>query len=310
MYIGIDVAKDHLDIMTRPEGSYWKVEQTEAGWQEALERLRPLAPTLIVLEATGGYERGIVSTLVLAGMPVAIVNPRRVRDFAKASQRLAKTDRIDAGVLAHFAETFQPTPISMPDEQHEHLRAMNERRRQLVQMRTMELQRLGTARMSAHASLEEHIRWLTEEIERVEQELATLIEQQSEWKEQAECIQSIPGVGPQTALVLIAELPELGTLSHKDIAALVGVAPFNHESGTLRGRRRIWGGRAQVRSILYMAALSAMRWNPRIKAFAERLTAAGKPPKVVIVACMHKLLLYLNALLTKRCQWQAEGAGH
>jgi transposase len=305
MFIGLDIAKEQIDVMTRPGDEHWQVAQTEAGWSELVQRVQALAPTLVLAEATGGYERGVVSALALAGVPVAVVNPRRVRDFAKASQHLAKTDRIDAGVIAHFAATFQPAPVPLPDARQEQLRALSERRRQLVQMRTAEYQRLGTAAVSVHADLEQHIAWLTERISDLDTHVTSLLGEQEQWRERAQQMQSVPGVGPQTACVLLAELPELGQVSGKALAALAGVAPFNHDSGHYQGRRHIWGGRAHVRAVLYMATVAAIRCNPVIQAFYQRLLAAGKAKKVALIACVHKLLTILNALVRTRSQWRA-----
>ena len=305
LFVGLDISKDTIDVSVRPSDDHWQLTQTEADWAALVVRLQAEAPTLIVVEATGGYERGVVSALALAGLPVAVVNPRRVRDFAKASQHLAKTDRIDAAVLAHFAQTFQPRPIATPDAQQEQLQALVERRRQLVGMRTMELQRLGTARVGMHERIRQHIAWLDQQVSALEQETTDLIATQTEWQARVEQLQQVPGVGPRTACTLLAELPELGQLSHKAIAALVGVAPFTRESGRYAGTRRIWGGRATVRSGLFMATQTAMRFNPPIMEFAQRLKAAGKPPKVIITACMHKLLTILNALVRTRSQWRA-----
>ena len=305
MFIGLDISKDVIDVMTRPEGEHWQVVQQEAGWEELVTRLQGLAPTLIVAEATGGYERGVVSALALAGLPIAVVNPRRVRDFAKASQHLAKTDRIDAGVLAHFAQTFLPAPVATPDVEQEQLQALGERRRQLVGMRTMEMQRLGTARVQVHAQIRRHIAWLSEELVQIDQDTSELLAQRTQWQERLVQLQEVPGIGKQTASTLITSLPELGQVSHKQIAALVGVAPFNHDSGHMRGHRQIWGGRAVVRTALYMATISAIRANPRIKPFYQRLRAAGKPVKVALVGCMHKLLTILNALVRTRSRWRA-----
>jgi transposase len=304
-FVGLDIAKDHIDVAVRPEGTAFQVPQTEAGWADLVARLQPLQPQLIVAEATGGYERAVVVALTLADLPVAVVNPRQARDFAKALGHLAKTDRIDAQVLAHFAAVVPATPTARPDAQTQQLRALHDRRHQLVQMRTMELQRLGTALPTVHASLQQHIAWLTQQIDDLDDTLLRLLQANDAWREQLQRLQGVPGVGRQTALTLIAELPELGQISAKQIAALVGVAPLNHDSGQYRGRRLIWGGRASVRAALYMAAVAARRWNPVIKAFYEQLVARGKPPKVAIVACMHKLLLQLHALSKTRSQWQA-----
>lgn len=294
--VGLDVAKDKIDVAVRPEGLHWTVDQTEADWAILVTRLHELAPELIVAEATGGYERGVVVALQLAGLPVAVVNPARVRHFARAEHR-AKTDRIDAHVLAHFAATFQPKIQPAYDAQAEQLAALQARRRQLLEMRTAERQRVGTALPKVHARIHAHIDWLNHQVAEVEGEMDTLIAGRDEWQQRVTRVQDVPGIGPQTARVLVALLPELGHVSAKQIAALVGVAPFNHDSGQMQGRRQIWGGRAQVRTMLYMATISAIRRNEVIKAFYDRLCAKGKPTKVVLVACMHKLLIYLNSLL-------------
>ena len=304
-FIGIDVAKAQLDVAVRPTGEHWTVPQTEAGVADLVARLQPLAPTLIVLEATGGLERLASAALAAAGLPVAVVNPRQVRDFAKATGRLAKTDRLDAQVLAHFAEAVRPQPRPVPEEQAQLLSAQLARRRQLVEMLTAEKNRLGTAPRPVRQRIQTHIAWLEQELRAVEDDLSTTLRASPVWREQDDLLRSVPGVGPVVSLTLLAELPELGTLNRKQIAALVGVAPLNRDSGTLRGRRTVWGGRARVRAVLYLAALVATRHNPVLRAFYDRLRAAGKPPKVALTACMHKLLLILNALLKHRtpCPW-------
>ena len=304
-FIGIDVAKAQLDVAVRPTGERWTVPQTEAGVADLVARLQPLAPTLIVLEATGGLERLASAALAAAGLPVAVVNPRQVRDFAKATGRLAKTDRLDAQVLAHFAEAVRPQPRPVPEEQAQLLSAQLARRRQLVEMLTAEKNRLGTAPRPVRQRIQTHIAWLEQELRAVEDDLSTTLRASPVWREQDDLLRSVPGVGPVVSLTLLAELPELGTLNRKQIAALVGVAPLNRDSGTLRGRRTVWGGRARVRAVLYLAALVATRHNPVLRAFYDRLRAAGKPPKVALTACMHKLLLILNALLKHRtpCPW-------
>lgn len=305
MFIGIDVAAAKLDVAVRPVGEQWVIPHTEAGIADLVDRLRPLLPSLIVVEATGGREVALVAALAAAGLPVAVVNPRQVRHFAQAIGQLAKTDVLDAHVLARFAEVVQPTPRPLPDAQAQQLSALVARRRQIVGMLTAERQRLGTATVLVRARIQAHIEWLGQELAEQDRGLHDLLRTSPLWREQEDLLRSVPGIGPQTACILIAELPELGTLDRKTIAALVGVAPFNCESGTLRGRRKVWGGRAIVRSALYMATLVATRHNPVIRACYERLCAAGKPKKVALVACMRKLLLILNAILHQRTPWQA-----
>jgi transposase len=303
IFVGIDVAKAHVDSAVRPTGEHWTAPQTEAGIQDLVARVQALAPTLVVLEATGGLERAVTAALAAAGLPVAVVNPRQVRDFAKATGRLAKTDRLDAQVLAHFAEAVRPQPRPLPAEQAQLLSAHLARRRQLVEMLTAEKNRLGTAPRPVRQRIQTHIAWLEQELREVEDDLGTTLRASPLWREQDDLLRSVPGVGPVLSTTLLAELPELGTLSRKQIAALVGVAPLNRDSGTLRGRRTVWGGRARVRAALYMAALVATRHNPVLRAFYDRLRAAGKPPKVALTACMHKLLIILNALLKHRTPW-------
>jgi transposase len=305
-FIGIDVAKAQLDVAVRSTGATgerWTAPQTEAGVADLVARLQPLAPTLIVLEATGGLERLASAALAAAGLPVAVVNPRQVRDFAKATGRLAKTDRLDAQVLAHFAEAVRPQPRPVPEEQAQLLSAHLARRRQLVEMLTAEKNRLGTAPRPVRQRIQTHIAWLEQELQEVEDDLGTTLRASPVWREQDDLLRSVPGVGPVVSTTLLAELPELGTLNRKQIAALVGVAPLNRDSGTFRGRRTVWGGRARVRAVLYLAALVAVRHNPVLRAFYDRLCAAGKPKKVALTACMHKLLVILNALLKHRTRW-------
>jgi len=267
-------------------------------------RLRPLAPTLVVLEATGGFEHAVVAALATAGMPVVVANPRQVRDFARATGQLAKTDAIDAQLLALFAERVRPTPRPLPDEAAQALDAVLTRRRQLLEMLTAERNRLGLARPPVARRIRTHIRWLERELADVDRDLGRLIEQSPLWRTQDDLLQSVPGVGPVVSRTLLGELPELGRLTHKQIAALVGVAPLARDSGTLRGRRLVWGGRASVRAVLYMGALVATRWNPVIRAFYQRLRAAGKPPKVALVACLRKLLIILNAMARTGTSWR------
>jgi transposase len=270
-----------------------------------VERLQALQPELIVLEPTGGYERLLVAALAQAGLPVAVVNARQVRDFAKATGRLAKTDALDAQVLAHFADAVHPTPRPLPDAQTQELEAVLERRRQLVGMRTAERNRLHTAPKAVRAGIKAHITWLDGELQTIDGELDGMIQMSPLWREQEDLLRSVPGIGPVVALTLLAELPELGRLDRRKLAALVGVAPLNRDSGSLRGKRTIWGGRGQVRSTLYMATLTAIRYNPVIRAFYQRLCAAGKPKKTALTACMRKLLTILHAILMRRTPWRS-----
>ena len=304
-FLGIDVSKASLDVSERPSGAHWRVPRDEHGIAALSARLQALQPALVVLEATGGLEVEVVAHLLSVGVPTAVVNPRQVRDFARAVGRLAKTDPLDAGVLAHFAEAVRPTPRPLPDEQAQALGALVTRRRQIVEMLTAEKNRLGNASRCTHPRIQAHLAWLQRELENLDTTLRDEIRRTPAWREKDDLLQSVPGVGPVTACTLITELPELGHLDRKQIAALVGVAPLNRDSGTLRGQRTIWGGRAAVRATLYMATLSATRFNRVIKAFYDRLIAAGKRPKVALTACMHKLLIILNAILRSGRPWCA-----
>jgi transposase len=306
--VGIDVAKARLDIALRPTEEHWQVANTEAGIAALLARLRPLAPALIVLEASGGWERLVAATLAAAGLPVAVVNPRQVRDFAKAIGQLAKTDALDAAVLAHFAAVVQPSPRPLPDADAQALAAVVARRRQVLTMLTAERQRLGAARPPVRGRVQAHITFLEQELADLDDELGRTIQASPLWRETEELLRSVPGVGPVVARTLLADLPELGHLDRKQIGALVGLAPLTCDSGTRRGRRIVWGGRGQVRSALYMAALAAMRHNPVIRTFYTRLLADGKPKMVALTACMHKLVIILNAIIRRRTPWQAPRA--
>lgn len=306
LFIGIDVAKAQLDIAVRPTGETWTSPTDEASLTTLIQRLQGLSPTLIVLEATGGLEIPLAGALATAGLPLAVVNPRQVRAFAHATGRLAKTDRLDAHVLAHFAEAVRPGPRPVPDAMHHELTALVARRRQLIEMLTAEKNRLGRAPTRVQPDIRAHIVWLEKRLGRTDDELAALIRTSPLWRDQDDRLQSMPGVGPVLATTLLAELPELGTLSRRQIAALVGVAPLNRDSGMQRGHRRIWGGRATVRTALYMGALVASRCNPVLKAFYHRLLAAGKAKKVALVACMRKLLTILNAMLKQERPWSPE----
>jgi transposase len=303
-FVGIDVAKAALDLASRPDGAVLRVHNNEAGIAQLVTQLQETAPALIVLEATGGREAPVAAALATAGLPVAIVNPRQVRDFAKATGQLAKTDALDARVLAHFAEVVHPTPRALPDAEAQALSALLARRRQVVGMLVAERQRLETTVPALRPRLEAHIAWLRQERDELDVALREQIRHSPLWREDDVLLQSVPGVGPVLATTLIAELPELGELDRKQIAALVGVAPLNCESGTWRGRRIVWGGRGQVRAALWMSTLVAVQHNPVIRAFYERLLAARKPKKLALTACMRKLLTILNALLRHRTPWQ------
>jgi transposase len=304
-FVGIDVSKAHLDVHVRPTGDSFRVNHDDAGFATLLERVRPLTPTVVVLEATGGYEMPLAATLAGAGLPVAIVNPRQIRHFARATGQLAKTDLLDARVIALFAEAIRPTPRLIPDEQAQALGEMIARRRQLVEMLGAELNRRRLLRdRRLHRHLDAHIAWLEEALRRLDHDLTTLIRSTPMWREADDLLRSVPGIGPVTACTLIADLPELGRLDRRRIAALVGLAPVARDSGTFRGRRIIFGGRGHVRRVLYMATLTAIKHNPTIRAFHHRLVAAGRPGKVALTAAMRKLLTILNAMLRDRRPWQ------
>lgn len=305
VFVGIDVSKDRLDLALRPTGERSTVSNAEPDLTALVTRLQAVHPTLIVLEATGGLEIPVVGALAAAGLPVVVVNPRQVRDFAKATGRLAKTDALDAAVLAQFAEAVRPALRPLPDAETQALSALLTRRRQLLEMRTAEQTRLGQALPPVRKEIQAHITWLNGRLAHLDDELGRTIRESPVWRERDDLLQSTPGVGPVLSRTLLAGLPELGTLNRKQIAALVGVAPFNRDSGTLRGRRTVWGGRAHVRAVLYMSALAASRWNPVIRAFYQRLCTAGKVKKVALTACMHKLLLILNAMIKHRTPWEA-----
>jgi len=309
VYIGIDVSKAQLDIAERPSGERAVVPHTEESITTLVERLRRHQPARLVLEATGGLEVPLASALAVAGIPVAVVNPRQVRDFAKATGQLAKTDAIDAQTLARFAEAVRPAPRPLPDEATQAFSALLTRRRQLMEMLVAEQNRLQRAPRPIQRQIQIHVTWLKKQLAALDEDLTQRIQATPIWHEREDLLRSVPGIGPVVSRTLLAELPELGMLSHKQIAALVGVAPLNRDSGTFRGRRMIWGGRAVVRGVLYMSALVAARHNPVIKAFYRRLRAAGKAPKVALVACMHKLLTILNAMVKQRTPWRLSAQG-
>jgi transposase len=306
VYVGIDVAKAYLDIAVRPTHAHWRAANTEDGIAGLTERLRTLQPALVVLEATGGYERTVTAALAVAGVPVAVVNPRQVRDFAKATGKLAKTDTLDADALAHFADAVRPEPRALPEAAAQALDALLVRRRQLVNMLVAEKNRLQAAMAPVRDRVACHITWLEQELADLDDDLDHTIRTSPVWREHDQLLRSVPGVGRVVATTLLAELPELGMLTRQQIAALVGVAPLNRDSGTVRGRRAVWGGRARVREALYMATLVATRHNAVIRAFYARLCTAGKAKKVALIACMRKLLTILNALLKQRTIWNAD----
>lgn len=303
-YIGIDVAKERLDIAVHSSDRQWTFANSDAGIGRTLACLQELNPALIVLEATGGIEVPLVAALAVAGLPVVVVNPRQVRDFARATGRLAKTDILDARALAHFAAVIRPTLRPLPDARTQEMTAILTRRRQLVEMLTAERNRLSAARSKAvRERISAHITWLVKELANVDDDLASSIRESPVWREKDNLLQGVPGVGPVLSTTLLAHLPELGNLNRRQIAALVGVAPFNRDSGNLRGKRTVWGGRSAIRAALYMATLVATRHNPIIRAFYHHLCAAGKPKKVALTACMRKLLTILNAMLKHRTPW-------
>jgi transposase len=305
-FIGIDVAKAQLDMALRPAGERWAVSNDASGVATLVDRLQALHPTLIVLEATGGLERAATAALATAGLPVVVINPRQARDFARATGQLAKTDALDARVLAHFADVIRPTPRPLPDAQTQELRALLGRRQPLIGMRTAEQNRLAGTSARLAKDIAAHMTWLNAGIATLDDDLETLLRASPLWRDNDDLLQRAKGIGPVCARTLLLELPELGTLTRQQIAALVGVAPLNGDSGTMRGRRTIWGGRAHVRTVLYMGTLVATRFNPVIRAFYKRLLAAGKVKKVALTACMHKFLTILNAMLKYRTPWKAQ----
>lgn len=306
LFVGIDVSKRTLDIMILPSAQTWSVANNDAGIESLVERIAKLSPTMIVLEATGGLETLIATALSVARLPLAIVNPRQARNFSKAIGRLAKTDAISAEVLALFGQSLRPEPRTLKDEQLQELSAVLTRRSQLVVILTAEKNRLGSSPQAVRQDIEEHIVWLEKRIKDINETLAQHIRNSPLWREKDQLLRSVPGVGPVLSVSLIAGLPELGSLDSKKVSALAGVAPLNCDSGKYRGRRIIWGGRAHVRSALYMGTLAAIRYNPVIKNFHQRLIAAGKAKKVAITACMRKLLTILNAMVKNSTWWKPQ----
>ena len=303
-YVGIDVGKSWLDVARWGREEVWRIANDEVGVMEMVQRLEEWGVQRIVVEATAGYEQLAVQQMLAKGLPVAVVNPTRVRALAKATGKLAKTDQIDARLIAEYACKIQPEPLA-PKEAHEiRLKALVTRREQLVEIRSAEQNRLGTVNNSMQADVREHIDWLNERIQTLEAQISALIDSLPEWKTQVERLVSIPGVGPITAVTVLAEMPELGQLNRQQVAALAGLAPFNRDSGQKRGQRRIFGGRKAVRRVLYMANLSAVKCNPVIRSLYLRLTQNGKPFKVAITACMRKMLSIMNAMTRNLANWR------
>jgi len=303
MFVGIDVSKDRLDIHIRPSGDAFTVMHDGEGITALVERLGELRPELIVLEATGGLQTRVAATLAAAHLPTAVVNPRQVRDFARATGRLAKTDALDAEAIARFAEAVKPEPRPLSDEDGQALQALVARRRQLVEMRVAEKNRRQQVKAQLRKRLDEHIEWLAQAIAELDTDIDDHIKGSPVWRAKEDLLVSVPGIGNTTARTLIADLPELGTLSRRRIAALVGLAPFNRDSGRMRGKRSISGGRVSVRNALFMATIASVRFNPVIRTTFQRLVAVGKPKMTAIVACMRKLLVILNAIMRDRTVW-------
>jgi transposase len=303
--IGIDVSQAHLDVHVRPTDEAFRVSYDDAGLATLLTRLQALRPTLIVFEATGGYEVPLAATLASAALPLAIVNPRQIRHYGRAIGQLAKTDRLDARLIARFGEDVRPAARAVPDEQARALGALLARRRQLVEMLVAEQNRRRLVRdRRVQRQVDAHVAWLEEALRRLDHDLTTLVRSTPAWREADDLLRSVPGIGPITACTLIGDLPELGHLDRRRIAALVGLAPFARDSGAFHGLRMITGGRPHIRRVLYMATLSAIKCNPAIRSFHRRLVAAGRPGKVAITAAMRKLLTILNAMLRDRRPWQ------
>jgi transposase len=303
VWVGIDVSKARLDVALGAAGELFGVANDPAGIGALLKRLLEVAPARVVVEATGGIETALVGELGAAGLPVVVVNPRQVRDFARATGQLAKTDGLDARVLALFAERLRPELRPLPSERERELKALVARRRQLVGMLTAERNRLAGAPKALHKRIGRHIAWLERELASADDDLGQQLRNSPLWREREDLLRGVPGVGPVLCATLLADLPELGQLNRREIAKLVGVAPLNRDSGTLRGKRMVWGGRAAVRATLYMATLSAVRHNSVLRIFYQRLRAAGKPPKLALTATMRKLLTILNAMLKRRTTW-------
>lgn len=303
VFVGIDVGKDVLFVAIRPFGDNLEIANREDGIADLVKQLRFLRPTLVVMEATAGYETPVAVAIYRAGIPVVISNPRLIRSFARATGHLAKTDKIDAGVIAHFAELIRPEPRRLEDPEEERLGRLVKRRKQLLRMIVMEKNRVAKGVPEMRKEIQKHLDWLTKDLERIDQALNDFIQSSPIWSAKNDLLQSVPGIGKVGAQAIISDLPELGTLNRKQIASLVGVAPLNRDSGNFKGRRSIWGGRAHIRTVLYMVAVVASRCNPVIKEFYERLCKAGKPKKVALTACIRRLLAILNAMMRNGTRW-------
>lgn len=304
-FIGIDISKAELDVANWGTGSYWQMSNDIRGRQDLIQCLKDLDPMLIVVEASGGLEQPVVRELNQENLPIAVVNPTRIRNFARSTGQLAKTDKLDAKIIAQFAQAVRPKVRPLRTTQQEHLDALVTRRRQVVDTITAEKNRKGTAHPALQEQIQRHIDWLEEELKELDNEIDQLIQQSDEWREKAAILSSVPGVGPVTVSTLVAKLPELGARNRQQIAALVGVAPVNKDSGKKRRKRRVFGGRASVRRVLYMATLAATKFNPVIRSFYERLLANGKEKKVALTACMRKLLVILNSMVRQKKPWCA-----
>jgi transposase len=303
VFVGIDVSKEKLDVAVRPSGELMSFSNDEDGISVMVDFIKPFSPLLIVFEATGGLETASVGMLAAKGLPVVVINPRQVRDFAKATGRLAKTDAIDAHVIARFGEAVRPEVRPLKDEETKRLAALITRRRQIVEMITAEKNRLSRTTPWTFKDIKNHVAWLEKCLKKADKNLNDLLRKSPVWREKDDILQSTPGVGPVLSMTLLSNLPELGALNRKQIAALVGVAPLNRDSGSFRGKRMIWGGRASIRSVLYMSVTCAIRFNPVIKKFYQRLRDAGKLHKVAMTACMRKLLVILNTMIKNRTCW-------
>ena len=304
IYVGVDVAKARLDVALRPTDDRWEIFHDQKGVAKLVSQIEALDPAMVLLEATGGLELSLVAALAAAALPVVVVNPRQVRDFARATGKLAKTDSLDAAILAHFAEAVQPPVRPLRDADTQALNSLAARRHQVMAMRVSEKNRLSAVAPNIRSRIEAHIAWLEQELDDLDKTLKQTLRGSPIWQEKDDLLRSVPGVGPQLSLALLAYLPELGTLDRRQIAALVGVAPYNRDSGTLRGKRTVWGGRGRVRAALYMGALVASRHNPVITDLYQRLLAAGKPKKLALTACMRKLLTILNSILRHGSPWR------
>lgn len=303
VFVGLDIAKRHIDVAVYPTHERWRVANDESGMMVLAPRLQALQPTVVVLEATGGYESLAASALAIVGVPMAIVNPRQVRDFGRAIGQLAKTDTLDADLLALFGARVQPEPRGLPDAETQVLLALVQRRRQMTEMLVAERNRAVLAHAQLRRRLRAHIQWLERELAALDADIANSIRQSPLWRAKDDLLRSVPGIGPIVSSILLASLPELGQLNRHEIAALVGVAPFNRDSGQLRGTRAIWGGRSAVRGALYMATLVGTRYNPVLAVFYRRLVAAGKPKKVALIAAMRKLITILNSMVKTQRRW-------